>query len=711
MRDIHFHAQLTQTSLLTKHRPRINRTPVVREGKFSEGAKLLQTYSATRLNTLHSAEAKLEKAGKQVQAKAIETLNQNGAPAEFYTKYKAASEAVQTEMVSDFIRQRVRDSKEFATALADVEAATPVVSVMLSLGIAQLNLAQAATDEHARKKGLEEAEASFLSVEKSASGSDEYRLFLGQVSYWLGKHDEGRKLFEEFMTSKGESAEKRLMVASVLRQVGALDESRSISEKAFEIAKNDEQRQSAAALRGITFVDNDDRILWLERAGNRKDVQIALMEARANKKLNDGDRRSAEELFRNALAGYAELPKSAAVLNNSANVFFSLYLLTKDPKDFREAVNRHEESSRIESRDTVLMHNLVEDWTTLLMIEAVEHMEGVDMKRLPASAITVVAHARHKNAEEEKRLMEQYQASSTFRKARAACEQLMVLAPKDPRSFASLQSLAQLVDDIGTLKSLRERAAKLKFEQAAQWNEAQKLWRGEKDADMRKSLHAALAEWTEALKALPEKGNTPGRVACRSIIRNLQVSLGRYGETFDSKASLAEAEALAVEQPSYGNLRIAQDARLAAMVEELATKNEAFAALSKPLLRYISSRDILILAMERKLLSKDIGNNAHFKAWMAWRGKIRTAYPEKGGATNWALLRYIDPALAEEERIVAVKNESVLLDIELDWLLNPTNPESIVAMAWQEQMFNHPERASEIFKKSIARGMPLPQPL
>ena len=28
MRDIHFHAQLTQTSLLTKHRPRINRTPV-----------------------------------------------------------------------------------------------------------------------------------------------------------------------------------------------------------------------------------------------------------------------------------------------------------------------------------------------------------------------------------------------------------------------------------------------------------------------------------------------------------------------------------------------------------------------------------------------------------------------------------------------------------------------------------------------------------
>ena len=36
MRDIHFHAQLTQTSLLTKHRPRINRTPVTKDDIIGE---------------------------------------------------------------------------------------------------------------------------------------------------------------------------------------------------------------------------------------------------------------------------------------------------------------------------------------------------------------------------------------------------------------------------------------------------------------------------------------------------------------------------------------------------------------------------------------------------------------------------------------------------------------------------------------------------
>ncbi len=47
MRDIHFHAQLTQTSLLTKHRPRINRTPVQRYVK--NGSRL---YNSNSLDVL-----------------------------------------------------------------------------------------------------------------------------------------------------------------------------------------------------------------------------------------------------------------------------------------------------------------------------------------------------------------------------------------------------------------------------------------------------------------------------------------------------------------------------------------------------------------------------------------------------------------------------------------------------------------------------------
>ena len=59
MRDIHFHAQLTQTSLLTKHRPRINRTPVMKYGD-----KMLLSLMLTWILTACDNKAYLDKEGK-----------------------------------------------------------------------------------------------------------------------------------------------------------------------------------------------------------------------------------------------------------------------------------------------------------------------------------------------------------------------------------------------------------------------------------------------------------------------------------------------------------------------------------------------------------------------------------------------------------------------------------------------------------------------
>jgi hypothetical protein len=84
----------------------------------------------------------------------------------------------------------------------------------------------------------------------------------------------------------------------------------------------------------------------------------------------------------------------------------------------------------------------------------------------------------------------------------------------------------------------------------------------------------------------------------------LHVALSRFGETFDSKAALSQATEIATEQPGYANMRMAQSACLAALLDELATKNSELAKWMQPLRRIMDFRDILILAMERKLLSK-----------------------------------------------------------------------------------------------------------
>src|SRR5687768_802836 len=112
-----------------------------------------------------------------------------------------------------------------------------------------LQRAQGQADPAARKSQLEAAEQVFLAVRGVAGESDEYRLALGQVYYWLGKQAEGRKLFDEFLAAKGRGAEDLLRIAATLRQLGAEPEARALAEEAYNKATTNEHRHAAANVR------------------------------------------------------------------------------------------------------------------------------------------------------------------------------------------------------------------------------------------------------------------------------------------------------------------------------------------------------------------------------------------------------------------------------------------------------------------------------
>ena len=61
-------------------------------------------------------------------------------------------------------------------------------------------------DAAARRQELEKAEQTFLAVRGLTGKTDEYRMNLAQVYYWLGKHREGRQLFDEVLADKFERA-------------------------------------------------------------------------------------------------------------------------------------------------------------------------------------------------------------------------------------------------------------------------------------------------------------------------------------------------------------------------------------------------------------------------------------------------------------------------------------------------------------------------
>ena len=86
-------------------------------------------------------------------------------------------------------------------------------------------------DPAARKAELEAAEKTFLAIRGMAGDTDEYRLFLGQVYYWLGRLEEGRALFEELLAANERSYGTLMAVSSTLREVGEDSLARQFTEE------------------------------------------------------------------------------------------------------------------------------------------------------------------------------------------------------------------------------------------------------------------------------------------------------------------------------------------------------------------------------------------------------------------------------------------------------------------------------------------------
>ena len=182
-----------------------------------------------------------------------------------------------------YIERRMRSDATYQRAVAQLKDANRIVTVTLDLGIVQVNRAQSFTDPAARKNELEAAEKTFLAIRGFAGETDEYRMFLGQVYYWLGRSTEGKELFDQLLAAKKRPPMLLTALAEKLREVGEHSQARELSEEAYKKAKDNKERYAAAALRAHTCKDYDDKIAWLERAEIDRQLHPNLAQQRAGR--------------------------------------------------------------------------------------------------------------------------------------------------------------------------------------------------------------------------------------------------------------------------------------------------------------------------------------------------------------------------------------------------------------------------------------------
>lgn len=677
---------------------------LVREGDFKGGAELLRAYAPAKLKAYHDAESKLDKLYTTISDQAVSQLDQGNGPREFYNAYKQGDEKAKQQLVNDYVAEKMSKSAALTQAQATLADVSRIVPVMLDLGIATLRVAQATEDAAQRKKGLEEAEQAFVSIQGAAGDSAQYRLFLGQVYYWLGKQKEGKALFDILL---GEASETQvhLMVVESLRQVGEKTEARKIAEAAYAKAKTSEDRTAAASSRALLWEDAEDRIRWLTRREDKSEIrEIELADARAGKLIGEGKSAEAVPLLRQVIDGYAKLPRSASSLNNSANALSTLYGITHDPADASESLNRYEEASRLEPDDTVLLSNLASGYQGRIWIGMAADL--ADLRTLPPGIESVIASAAVQNEADVAAQRTRISESEACRKAIETLERLIVLAPRDSSHFSQLQGLRSICRQTGELKKLLERVKAQDLDHTREWEMVRKAVGEDKTADSLRGIDAALKEAEKALAALPKDARPEVKAALHTLIFGQKTLRTEHAPGLTSEELASGAEALLKLSGSQGARGVAQGALLQAALLD-AKKDPAFAAFADKYQKWLSNYSLLGFALDRKLGGERLRSSPWLKRFLEVSSATSELFPDAAGLQEWAILRHLDPARAEVLGRAILADERRLVDLELDAHLSPWSTGTVCTRYWLDLLQGKDPHSSALWQNAVKQGLPI----
>ncbi|HVT80888.1 MAG TPA: hypothetical protein VHM90_09540, partial [Phycisphaerae bacterium] len=428
----------------------------VHDNKYDEAYALLWPYVQPRLDSLHAAENREESAIKAAWDHEVQLLRENKGPPDFYKAYEAASKDEQDALVSNYISGRLKDNPEIRAVQDAAERETHVVPVVLDLGMVMLERAQGIADPAQRKQQLEATQSIFLAIKGSAGETDQYRLFLGQVYYWLNKQAEGKALFDQFLAAKGRSPRSLLEIGGTLRAVGDDTSARAAAEEAYAKATESNEKFAAAHLRSLIQKDLDDEIEWLRKCDqNQPEIKVTLANSMGYKALEEGREAEAATQFRSALEICNTMPRNEYTFNQISLASYSLYRATGDPADLAHSVDAIQQAVNILQSDSVLLGNA---GTTILESSFLD-VFGKDIDfhllRLPASASA--AQFLYHDEASQAALIRKIAAHPGIGKATADFDKVMVLAPKSLRGYEPAFEVQFVLHNDAGIRSIEQR--------------------------------------------------------------------------------------------------------------------------------------------------------------------------------------------------------------------------------------------------------------
>ncbi|HEX6704471.1 MAG TPA: hypothetical protein VF169_06895 [Albitalea sp.] len=678
-------------------------------GMLEESYKLLQPYTEQKLKRFTENEAAYRKSAEDIEKTSLERLREGKGPAAFYEKYKQSDDEGKRAMVGGYINDQISASPAMKRATQALRDSAAIVPAALDLGIVTVQRAQSMSEPAARNTQFQAAEKVFLAIKGVAGDSDNYRLYLGQVYYWLGKQDEGKRLFDELLQTHGRKFAVLLDVGSLLRSVGAVADGRALVEEAWRGAKDNEEKWQAAHTRSVMFVDAEDELAWLERSDpSNTRVRASLHNTRASLAQQKGQRTVAKREYELAAAEFAKLPESASQLNSAGLIHLALYGMEGDRNQLTQGLAKLDQALSLVPSDSILLLNN----QSAVMSAAAAALVGdsIDLPALRSSGELGLTEYLHNDQATLDRLRQQVRDSEGVRKALAYGEKVALLAPRNPSAYGFSAQVHGYLEDNQAAQGLveRMRAAKLDLGDAERWikdlADEKKVREQVEHMQASDKVSAALLQ-QQAVKRSP----VTWTVAAGRWIDGRE-TLMRWGQPIDADEVVAvarKARSLQASAGTYSHLTKALEMRAA---QRLAKANPAFAATVARHARLIDLSDLIVIQMDEdpeflKLAQAD----ADVREIVGLVRERESRYARRASAWAVMLFRNVDAAHADALAQQVRQDASHRIYVEMGEVYAPRHPETAVNRYFFELANGRRAQAVQALDEARRQGVALPE--
>jgi hypothetical protein len=681
------------------------------KGRPDESYALLQPYTEEKLKVFVKQEADYEAMVKSIEKSAIETLRNNQAPADFYARYDAADKDGKRQLVSSFVDEQMNASSALKSVVSGLRESSAIVPVALDLGIVTVQRAQTLADTAKRNAQFEAAEKVFLSIRGVAGNTDSYRLYLGQVYYWLGKQAEGRKMFDELLAAHQREADMLVEVASVLRAVGSIQEARAMAEEAYAKATDDDLRWGVAHLRSVMAIDPEDELAWLERSDRSQGrIRASIHTSRAQIAEIKGQRAVAQREYETAAEEFAKLPESAVQLNSAALVNLALYSMEGDPKRRDAGIAQLDQALALEPTDSILLLNNVSAVSKAAAAAILG--DRIDLPLLRMAGDYQLTEFPYDDDASRERMRRAVRDNEAVKKGLAYSEKAALLAPRNQQTYEFPGTIAAVLDDVPAMKSVAARASAAKLDMSDAKERLRKLADGDA-AELKKDVEAVGVQVRQAadVMAQPAVQRNPATwaVAAGRWIDG-QMILARLGQPIDAEGMVKVARKARAGSPSAGTLSMLTESLEARAALRLARANAAFSDSLARYGRMIEIPTLMIVHLDadpefrRSMLA-----DPDIVEVMGLLRERDHRLPSKSGPCAWLLFRHVDAPLAQAMADRLKQDATYDAYFQMRAAVDAPRPESVIDRIQYALAVGDHAQAQRVLDEARKDGIVLPE--